>query len=618
MVFTVLLSSLPFLAAAANLDDYYLNRFDAFYSRHLQPAGVVAVQAGTSWERCLTPLYHGLKRDWKQLAPETQQVLAKYLAKPTLTDPNPAVFISPGGHFAIHYAKFGIDAPPLLDLNQNQIPDWVETVAATFENVYSVETGPSQMGYTAAPTLAGAPYDVYLQNLASSGGVATAFGFTDSADPVSSISFTSFITIDNDYSLAKYPNQITNYTPEKALQITAAHEYHHAIQIGYNVYNDIWYAEATSTWMEDEVYDEVNQLYNYLFDYMLNTGASLNIPPDVTTGGGYGRWIFNRSLVERFNTPIIIRNFWERLQAMGNANNGNDIPMLPVIDDVLKANASSLGSDFFSFCKKLYVGNWTSHLNEVSLIHPVVPVATYIGYPVHNSSAPVPGVTLSHYSFAYYSFKASASAPGDLTLTVSNRSPGITLAAFRKDPAGNVSEIAFDAATSAFIAPSFNAGTTSEVVLLVCNNSSVDTQSVGFSTDGTAIPIPPGGFPPLSSQQPTTQPVSSPASSGGGGGCFIATAAYGSYLHPKVMLLREFRDNYLLTNAPGRAFVALYYKVSPSLANFIARHDSLRRASRIVLTPVVLAVEYKGLATVVLLIGVFAMAGGYLRPRSFM
>jgi len=84
------------------------------------------------------------------------------------------------------------------------------------------------------------------------------------------------------------------------------------------------------------------------------------------------------------------------------------------------------------------------------------------------------------------------------------------------------------------------------------------------------------------------------------------------------MLLREFRDNYLLTNAPGRAFVAFYYKVSPSLADFIARHDSLRRASRIVLTPVVIAVEYKGLATVVLLIGVFAMAGGYLRPRSFM
>ena len=82
--------------------------------------------------------------------------------------------------------------------------------------------------------------------------------------------------------------------------------------------------------------------------------------------------------------------------------------------------------------------------------------------------------------------------------------------------------------------------------------------------------------------------------SSGDGRCFIATAAYGSYLDPHVNALRAFRDRWLATNPPGRAFVGLYYRWSPPVAEFIRRHEAARRATRWVLTPLVVAVEHPG------------------------
>ncbi|MDX1812115.1 MAG: CFI-box-CTERM domain-containing protein, partial [Gammaproteobacteria bacterium] len=81
-------------------------------------------------------------------------------------------------------------------------------------------------------------------------------------------------------------------------------------------------------------------------------------------------------------------------------------------------------------------------------------------------------------------------------------------------------------------------------------------------------------------------------SGGDGGFCFIATAAYGSYLHDDVAVLRQFRDKYLLTNTLGKAFVAFYYKNSPPIANYIAHHETLRSITRGLLTPIVYAVKY--------------------------
>ncbi len=90
--------------------------------------------------------------------------------------------------------------------------------------------------------------------------------------------------------------------------------------------------------------------------------------------------------------------------------------------------------------------------------------------------------------------------------------------------------------------------------------------------------------------------------------CFIATAAYGSPLHDDVMVLREFRDKYLLTNDVGRVFVHAYYTYSPPFADYIAAHEGARTAARFVLTPIVYAIKYPFMPVFVIVTGVFFIA----------
>lgn len=67
--------------------------------------------------------------------------------------------------------------------------------------------------------------------------------------------------------------------------------------------------------------------------------------------------------------------------------------------------------------------------------------------------------------------------------------------------------------------------------------------------------------------------------------CFISTAAFGSEAAPEVEIFRKFRNQFLLTNFLGKAFVEFYYKISPPIADVISENNYLKTLTRIMLYP---------------------------------
>jgi len=77
--------------------------------------------------------------------------------------------------------------------------------------------------------------------------------------------------------------------------------------------------------------------------------------------------------------------------------------------------------------------------------------------------------------------------------------------------------------------------------------------------------------------------------SSGGGGCLIATAAYGSEMSPQVQLLREIRDNKVLSTESGHSFMTgfntFYYSFSPTIADWERESPAFKETVKLGLTP---------------------------------
>ncbi|MEO8330167.1 MAG: MXAN_6640 family putative metalloprotease, partial [Candidatus Nanopelagicales bacterium] len=150
-----------------------------------------------------------------------------------------------------------------------------------------------------------------------------------------------YCVVDDDFSTSQFPFN----TPLQNLQVTAAHEFFHAIQFGYDSYEDIWYMEATAAWIEDEVYDAVNDNVQYLRLSQLKHPAS---PLDTSRGlSVYGGWIYFRYLSERFGADVV-RKSWQRNDGSKDAPNAYS---LRGIRQALSNEGADFGSVFADYAR---------------------------------------------------------------------------------------------------------------------------------------------------------------------------------------------------------------------------------------------------------------------------
>jgi hypothetical protein len=371
-------------------------------------------------------------------------------------------------HICIHWVDTTADAPPagwLVEVQNVAMNVWATEIDSFgFRAPKSDLTSTNNGGQGQPPEDAG-KLDIYLTNLGEDG----VFGYCTTDDPNTKrgsryrfFDFSAYCVLDDDFL-----DFGTAHTPQEFLKVTFAHEFKHASQFAYDAAEDLWLMEGDATWVEDEVYDEVNDNRRYLSRSPLRRpGVPLDKGDDFFQ---YGAWIFMRYLSERFG-PGVVNTIWER--ADGSAG-GPDDYSLQAVANAVNASGTSLSSAFTTF------GRWnrtSARFYEEGNAYPSTP--TLDTMTLGASLRHVSGYRhLNHMTNAYYRFRPgpNSSTTGRLKVTLdlpnAYTRPAGTLLVFYKSGAYSVRPIGLNSTGAGSRTVAFGRGTVSYVDLMLTNAS---------------------------------------------------------------------------------------------------------------------------------------------------
>ena len=266
------------------------------------------------------------------------------------------------GYFRFHYTTSGTHAVAGADADGNNIPDYIDQMANVFAHVATVQL--DSFGYAEPPSDGWLPvtndnggsglYDIYIRDIASN-----TFGYAQSEyfanntgnnehTTVTEVNaLTSLMAMRNNYTGFYSPNNQYGATSElEAIQLTAAHEYQHAVQFGYDGYEKAWLFEATATEMEEQIYDGINDCHTWLPSWFAEPQKSI----DHHSEHWYGSFILPQYIFEHFGGYLTLRRIWQN--SVLNDSYYGDFSHLAI-----SLALSDEGSSFSDAINKMVVAN---------------------------------------------------------------------------------------------------------------------------------------------------------------------------------------------------------------------------------------------------------------------
>ena len=282
-----------------SFDDYVLLVIKAIKEPSVLPSEYKSASLAASYlpERCATTELIYIKNNWDLLSTSTQSIFLTAMARVATT----FTYDSPSGFFKLHYDTLGSDAVSPIDNDANGIPDYIDRCASYVDSSLAIH---NDLGYLNPPPDndrgGDSKYDIYFESMGVYG-----YMQPELEGPEEWFDYTSYIVLHNTY--IGFPE---NSDPEGneagAAKVTAAHEFHHATQMAYYGGANVWVLESDAVYMEDIVFDQVDDNYNYM--------SSFFYQPHVTilenSSHAYSCFIWEMFLAEHFDTSYCVA-VWE-------------------------------------------------------------------------------------------------------------------------------------------------------------------------------------------------------------------------------------------------------------------------------------------------------------------
>jgi hypothetical protein len=206
--------------------------------------------------------------------------------------------------FVIHYTLEGADATS---------ESLVQQMADVMNEVWDYQI--VQLGWMAPPSDCGeggdTRFDVYVMELENQGILGYAqpeglVGDNPASTEVEQYAAYSYLALDNNYD--------SSADPIALMRATAAHEFHHGVQFGFDLNDgDGWYYEATATWMETQTFPQEQDATGYVSSLFATPGLCLgNINNDESGVRIYGEWTMIDSMARDYGMDAVAK-LWRNI-----------------------------------------------------------------------------------------------------------------------------------------------------------------------------------------------------------------------------------------------------------------------------------------------------------------